>query len=152
MKVKVITETLNNLDIAVRQLDRAISLFFDEEDYISSLTLAGAAEEILGKILNHEMSSSHSLDEVIKGALRLNDVPTGGHEEKKAKKEIANIANFFKNRLKHYNAESDLTFSVDFYAAEIIDRAIENYFKITSNETPLMTRFKNEVLLATLKK
>ena len=147
MKVEVITETLSNLEIAKRQLNRAILLFFDEKDYVSSLTLAGAAEEILGKILNHEMSSSHSLDEVINGALKLNNVPIGGHEEKKAKKEIANIANYFKNRLKHYNAEGELTFSVDFYAAQIIDRAIENYFKTTGNETPQMARFKNEVLL-----
>jgi len=53
VKIKVITETLSNLEIAKRQLDRSISLFFDERDYFSSLTLAGAVEEILGKILNH---------------------------------------------------------------------------------------------------
>lgn len=147
MKIKVITETLSNLEIAKRQLDRSISLFFDERDYVSSLTLAGAAEEVLGKILNHERSSSHSLDELIKGALKINSVPVGGHKEKKAKKEIANIANYFKNRIKHYNAEGEITFSVNFYAAEIINRAMSNYFAVTRNETALMIRFKNEVLL-----
>jgi len=74
-------------------------------------------------------------------------VPVGGHEEKKAKKEIANIANYFKNRIKHYNEEGEITFSVDFYAAEIINRAMRNYFAVTRNETALMIRFKNEVLL-----
>ncbi len=133
MKVEVITETLSNLEIAERQLDRAIALFLEEEDYVSSLTLAGTAEEILGKILNLEMNTSHALDELINGALGLNRVPTGGNEEKEAKKAIANIANHFKNRLKHYNAGGEITFSIDFYAAEIIDRAIENYFAVTSN-------------------
>ena len=39
-----------------------------------------------------------------------------------------------------------MTFSVDFFAAEIIERAIKNYFKCTQNETLLMQKFKNEVL------
>lgn len=147
MKVEVITETLSNLEIAERQLDRAISLFFSEKDYVSALTLAGAAEEILGKILNHEMNVPHALDEIIKGTLKLNKVPAGGSEEKEAIKAAANMANYFRNRVKHYNAEGQIHFSVDFYAADIIDRAIENYFAVTNYETPLMVRFKNEVLL-----
>ena len=40
--------TLTKLEVATRQLDAAIRLFL-EDDYLSSLTLAGAAEEILGK-------------------------------------------------------------------------------------------------------
>lgn len=39
--------TLTKLEVAVRQLDMALRLFL-EGDYLSSLTLAGAAEEILG--------------------------------------------------------------------------------------------------------
>src|SRR5690625_1090841 len=144
MKVDVITETLSNLDIAERQLERALSLFFAEQDYISSLTLAGAAEEILGKILNEEKSAPHALADLIEGALKLNEVQAGSSEEKGAKKAIANIANHFKNRLKHYNIDGSITFSTDFYAAEIIDRAIKNYFAVTGAETALMLRFKNE--------
>ena len=52
MNIRGIEETLSNLDVAERQLERAIALFLDEEDYVSALTLAGAAEEILGKLLN----------------------------------------------------------------------------------------------------
>ncbi|MFM0742254.1 hypothetical protein PQQ51_33975, partial [Paraburkholderia xenovorans] len=37
------------LEVATLQLDMAIRLFL-ERDYVSSLTLAGAAEEILGKL------------------------------------------------------------------------------------------------------
>lgn len=143
MKVKVITETLTNLEIAERQLDRAISLFFDEEDCISALTLAGAAEEILGKLLTAN-GNSHCLDEIIDFSLKFQNIDTG---DQRARKEVSNIANFFRNRLKHFNAQGEVTFSVDFYAAEVIERATTNYWNYTGEETPPMIRFKEEVLL-----
>jgi hypothetical protein len=41
--------TLTKLEVAVHQLDVAIRLFLSG-DYLASLTLAGAAEEILGSL------------------------------------------------------------------------------------------------------
>jgi len=147
MKLDVVTETLSNLQIAERQLDRAIWLFFFEKDFVSALTLAGAAEEILGKLLKIEKKRSHALESLINGALILNGVPSGHADEAKSRKELSNMVNYFKNRLKHYNDEGSLTFSVDYYAAEVIDRASTNYFLYTGNETKLMEKFKIEVLL-----
>jgi hypothetical protein len=40
---------ITKLDVAVHQFNVAIRLFLDG-DYLASLTLAGAAEEILGKL------------------------------------------------------------------------------------------------------
>jgi hypothetical protein len=40
-----------NIDIAVRQIDTAIELLLDGKDSFSVLTLAGAGEEILGRLL-----------------------------------------------------------------------------------------------------
>jgi hypothetical protein len=146
MKVEVVTESLTNLEIAKRQLDRSISLFFNEKDFVSSLTLAGAAEEILGKLLNKQ-GVPHVMDEIIKGSLALNDIEPGSPAEPKAKKSIAGMMNRFKNKLKHYNEDESITFSVDFYAAEMIDRAAQNYFTLTADETILMKRFKVEVMM-----
>ncbi|MBB3231128.1 hypothetical protein [Halomonas stenophila] len=142
MKVEVITESLSYLEIAERQIDRAISLFLNEKDFISSITLAGAAEEILGKMVG-EADGTHVLNDLIDGSLRLLGVDAN---DKKARKEVANIANYYRNRVKHYSDDGGLHFSVDFEAAEIIDRAISNYWKLTQEETPLMERFKIEVL------
>ena len=89
MKIQVKTETLSNLEIAKRQLERAISLFFDEQDFVSSLTLAGAAEKILGKILKLEMHELHALDELIDGSLKLNGIKLGDQGEEKARKDIS---------------------------------------------------------------
>ena len=43
--------TLSKLDAAVDQLDWAIRLFLDHKAYVPAITLAGAAEEILGEML-----------------------------------------------------------------------------------------------------
>jgi len=40
---------LTKIDAAVEQLDWAIRLFLDQKAYVPAITLAGAAEEILGK-------------------------------------------------------------------------------------------------------
>ncbi|QSP95500.1 hypothetical protein LPB19_03525 [Marinobacter salinisoli] len=149
MKVDGIEETLTNLQIAERQLERSIGLFLDQKDFVSSLTLAGAAEEILGKLLN-ERGEKHWLDEVLSGALRAlgfrrNTLETP--EAKKSRKEVSNLANYYKNRLKHYNEDGSITFTVDAEAADMIDRAISNYFKLTKSETGAMERFKELVLL-----
>ena len=148
MKLEVITETLTNLDIAERQLERSIQLFLEEKDYISALTLAGAAEEILGKLLNKK-DETHALSESIEACLKLNGINehSSKSEIKKSEKGIANIANYYKNRVKHFNDEESLTFSVDFFAAEVIERAIDNYCKYTQKETPQIVRFKNQILL-----
>lgn len=39
MRVAEIEETLSNLEIAHRQIERAIVLFLDDRDYVSALTL-----------------------------------------------------------------------------------------------------------------
>jgi len=49
----------SRIDLACEQLDIAISLFFDEKSDVSSLTLAGAAEEILGtEIKNRQLKNT----------------------------------------------------------------------------------------------
>ena len=40
---------ISKIDAAVDQLDWAIRLFLDHHAYVPAITLAGAAEEILGK-------------------------------------------------------------------------------------------------------
>ena len=49
-QTKEIAQSINYIEIALIQLDRAIDLYNDK-DFICSTTLAGAAEEVLGRIL-----------------------------------------------------------------------------------------------------
>ena len=46
--------TYRRVDLAVEQLGIALRLFLDEHSYASSLTLAGAAEEVLGRAVEHK--------------------------------------------------------------------------------------------------
>jgi len=148
MRVDELEETLSNLEIAHRQIERAIVLFLDDHDYVSALTLAGAAEEILGKLLNQE-GKEHWLDSISKGALRalgFRKREFQSPEALKARKEIAHIANRHKNTFKHYNNDGTVTLLVDVAAAEMIDRAISNYFDLTQKETGAMGKFKELVI------
>lgn len=148
MRVLKIEETLSNLEIAHRQIERSIALYLDDEDFVSALTLAGAAEEILGKLLN-EKGKEHWLDGISKGALRAlgyRKQELGSSEALKIKKAIANHTNKYKNSLKHYNSDGTVTLFVDLAAAEMINRAISNYFDLTHRETGAMGRFKELIV------
>jgi hypothetical protein len=46
--------TLTKIDAAVHQLDWAVKLLLDHREYIPAITLAGAAEEILGQIVGEQ--------------------------------------------------------------------------------------------------
>lgn len=147
MKERGLLETITNLEIAERQLERAIEIFLDKKDYVSALTLAGAAEEILGKILN-QRGDVHWLDKILDGALRalgFRKRTFDSPEAKKARKEVAALANYHKNRMKHYNAGGSLTFEPYLEAVEMIERAMSNYSKLTGRQTGAMDRFKELV-------
>ena len=53
------------------------------------------------------------------------------------------MANAFRDGLKHYTDGQPITVPRE-AAVEIIDRAIENYWQLTAQETSLMCRFRKE--------
>lgn len=73
--------TITKIDAAVDQMDWAIKLFLDHQAYVPAITLAGAAEEIVGEILGEESVFSqlktrfceqHSLSEKVVSQAYLN--------------------------------------------------------------------------------
>jgi len=131
--------TLTKIQIAERQLDRALILFLDESDYACSITLAGASEEILGKLIN-TMGEKHSLGEFVEVCVRTGKII---FNEDWPEKHFAEMANYFRNGLKHYSDGDSLTIPRE-AAVEILDRAIENYWKITGIETARMRQFMEQ--------
>ncbi len=93
-------------EIARIQLVEAIN-FFLAKDYIPCITLAGAAEEIFGRLLNNE--GKPSIVEI--SAKHIEDVhdKTGVHLiGGRPKKDIFNLWNTTRNSLKHHGkAESE---------------------------------------------
>ena len=158
---------------ALRQLETALRLYFECEDYYSVVTLAGASEEILGKLLEEKNLENKKLvkDKDLESARKLlEDVPeefsekllegpdTSFVSDKKAtcevyeqlykkpleEKDAGKVANYIKNRLKHWSSGQPKSFEADAPAeAEyMLDRAIYNYYHLTGDETPTMRTFR----------
>ena len=125
--------------MAEHQLDRALRLFLDDKDYVSAITLAGASEEIFGELLKAQ-GKEHALDSFIRACVETGKIV---FKEDWPRKHFAEMANYFRNGLKHYvDGES---ISVPRAAAiEILDRAIENCWSLTGHETSNVRRFMEE--------
>lgn len=132
--------TLTKLGVAEHQLERALRLFLDEKDYVCAITLAAASEEILGKLLE-KAGKEHALGSFVKACVATGKVV---YNENWSHKDFADMANAFRNDLKHYTDGNPITIPRE-AAVEILDRAIENFFALTSRETQNMRRFMEEV-------
>ena len=122
---------------ALRQFDTAAKLFF-EENYHSAITLAGAAEEILGELVEAEGGKSAHASDIsdtipVYEALTGNKIRTDA-ESKKFFKDINKYANYPRNSLKHWSDGQDktLVFDAKKEARAMLVRATENYFSLLS--------------------
>lgn len=121
---------MTKLELAYHQLDRAFILFAQDRDYISAITLAGAAEEILGCLVRHGKNGrSAAIDEEIE----LVSAIMRGQGGIPIEKEVREALTFARNALKHRNVggRTDAEFDLREEAEMIIDRAVENYEALT---------------------
>jgi len=111
---------LTKLEVAVLQLDQAIRLFL-EGDHLSSLTLAGAAEEILGKFCERE-GKPVSIEKIIAFHWGYTDPDLSDKERRKILLEVLNRA---RNAVKHANNPDEATFDLEpDFALQMIMRAM----------------------------
>lgn len=113
--------------IAEHQLITALRLW-NEEDYLSALTLAGAAEEILGKRLR-AIGRTPSFDQIKNDIVAL--AKQHGDTDPNTEKLVAELLNQTRNELKHYAGNESLSFDLMSDAAEMLERAIANYHLLT---------------------
>jgi hypothetical protein len=106
---------LAKIDAAVDQLDWAIRLFLDHKAYVPAITLAGAAEEILGGAVGTRAAF---------GVLRKKFATDFGFEEKVVSQDHLNKA---KNWLKHWDGQrgdEQIRLELDEEALQYIVRAL----------------------------
>jgi len=108
------------VEIAAQQLEAAIRLFF-QRDYVSALTLAGAAEEVLG-VLARRAGNQAALDWIV-------DFHSGDTDpnltEGQKRKVISEVANRARNQTKHANDPNEVDVEVDLvHALQMLMRAI----------------------------
>ena len=133
-------------DIALKQL-RAAARLYNEGDYISSLTLSGAADEILGKIAKKRTRTNQFEQnlEFLKGIYLAFERPVPD------KKALIQKMNGIKNELKHNdigeNAWVDADF--EFETALLFVSAVKNYYS-SYNQWPkdrIITRLFDHLTL-----
>ncbi len=123
--------------IAETHLLTAIRMW-KERNYISAVTLAGAAEEILGKRLRR-LGREPSFDNLKAAIVDL--ARRFGDQRPNTGKLIADLMNQTKNELKHYAGDEWLEFDLKEDSYELIERAISNYMILTGNALPEMATF-----------
>jgi hypothetical protein len=127
------------LQLAEIQLERALQLFLDEEDYVCAVTLAGAAEELLGK-LREKSGGTSELKALI------DDCVTAGqnvYAETWPTKLFSKVFTYPRNEFKHIGDGSPIVILRD-AVVPIVGRAITNYRELTGKETSRMTKFMAE--------
>lgn len=121
------TMLLSAHEIAEHQLLSALKLW-RENDYLSALTLAGAAEEILGKRLR-KLGREPSFDQIKNQIVTAANLQ--GDTNKETEKLVADLLNQSRNELKHYAGDESLSFDIKEDAAEILQRALVNHQLLT---------------------
>lgn len=114
------SQKLSKLQVASHQLGVAIRHFL-EGDHLSSLTLAGAAEEILGKLCER-VGLPVAIEEIIKFHWKDTDPKLPDNERRKI---LLSVLNNARNAVKHANDpdEGDLVLEHT-YALQMIMRAM----------------------------
>jgi hypothetical protein len=111
---------LSKLQVASHQLSVAIRLFLDG-DHLSSLTLAGAAEEILGK-LSERAGHPVAIEEIIQYHWNDTDPKLPENERRKI---LLGVLNTARSAVKHANDPNEGDLEIEqVYALQMIMRAM----------------------------
>lgn len=117
-------------EIAQMQLVEAIDLFLAGK-YLCAITLAGAAEEILARLLN-QLGEDSIVEESIQAIQHLREKTGLSIMSGKPKNEIFNEWNSARNNLKHHGKAIDETVTINFFdeAYWMIKRGLANAEKL----------------------
>lgn len=126
---------IHKKEIAIRQLNAAVDIFIAKGDLLAVLTLAGAAEEILGKLALRQGKST-AMDFIKKVYKKFNNG--------KLSDDFNLRVNGKKNALKHADFVKDDEVDIDEreQAVAMLSRAIANYSRLDLiGSLPLMEKF-----------
>lgn len=133
-------------DLSLAQLETALHLYFDGGDRGSVITLAGAADEVFGKLLV-AAGGETSLQSLIAAVTAIQEKLMGEADEPQY---IAERANRARNSLKHWGPGDPhiVKFDLETEACDMLNRAIDNYWNLEHKLSPAMERFQREMQAA----
>jgi hypothetical protein len=131
-------QTYNLIDLATQQLNVAISLFLKRRSFVSALTLAGAADEILGKTLSHS-GQQNSLELKYE---TMEPILTMQHQ---TKEDFIRDENHALIAVTHMESASDSSVTLDLEEAaySVIVRACHNHYLLGLPRTAKIREFEN---------
>jgi hypothetical protein len=117
---------LGKREIAQVQLVEAIRLFVNE-NFLCAITLSGAAEEILARIINSTGGLS-SVERAAKEVKKLQEKGVTGVMGNMSGKHLYNLWNHGRNTVKHHNSKDDESVVMNLFdeAYWMIRRALDN--------------------------
>lgn len=127
-------ETHTHLEFACDQLRHAIE-HFCKEDYVPAISLAGAAQEVLGRIAKNR-TGQDAIDRSLEWHKRVYRLM--GHQPEPTRKDVADTLNWIRNTLKHNNEGLDQPVRRCFgrAASDLIDSAVLNLILIGGFTAP----------------
>jgi hypothetical protein len=135
---------LEYYQIAAAQIDQAIDCYKEGtlQGYICATTLAGAGEEILGKLVSNQLNEPNALEDNVISVLAQNGIDKKHKDFEKIKKEFIDVLNAPRNGYKHFKEDfCEKDFDPQLFAEMLINRAIINYGKIRNAITEKMDFF-----------
>ncbi|MCQ8117781.1 hypothetical protein [Methylomonas rosea] len=135
----MIEQRITKFEIAERQLLVAIEMFIARNP-IPALTLAGAAEEILGKLVK-KLGGTNALEEDINDSCELSETVFG---DRGNSKEFADLMNAPRNELKHLMSGEAIEFDLEEAAINLISRAIINFEKLRPGPNVAFQNFETQ--------
>jgi hypothetical protein len=139
---------MDKFAIATEQLTDACDLF-SRERFASALSLAGAAEEVLGSLLRERSATDGSkiktaLGERVDMIARLKGTSP---EDKKEKEALVAFLNHPRNAAKHLVTEGpSRSFDIRDEAQDMIERALLNFRRVTGDflDSPEVDSFRSK--------
>lgn len=135
--------TYDKLDVGREQLEVALRLYFEGAQFFAVITLAGAAEELLGAYVRAKGEAT-ALEELVRGAVCMSSALFGSPSKPK---DIVRVANLPRNASKHMDDEADSKVRVQLKqdATNLLSRAVDNYYRLMQHyelpESELVGRF-----------
>ena len=137
-------EKITRFEIAERQLTHAIELYLANDHLVSAITLAGAADGVLGDLVNKK-GKPNALEEKV---AKLCGMFEAVFKTKANPKDFFILRNNARNRFKHADDathEADtVEINLEDEAVKMIDRGIKNYNKLHGRRQPLFREFQKE--------
>lgn len=141
--------SVTKVAVACELLEESLRLYYQGEAYFAALHLAGTADELFAAYLKGHGQTSSFADWCTDGVRAINHLQPA---DPIASKDMALMLNNAKNRTKHMDSMSDsqITFDPRVEAHELLDRAVEDFYRLSSLiplvETDLIKRFNRELL------